>query len=60
MECVEDSREPKQRKLHLLGATVLYLYDRLELERKPFSIYAMAHTHARMLTRLHVRAKGRS
>jgi UDP-2,3-diacylglucosamine pyrophosphatase LpxH len=52
--------QPRQRKLYHLGATVLYLYDRLELKRKPFSIYAMAHTHARILTRLHVRAKGRS
>jgi hypothetical protein len=48
---------PKQRDLHLLGATLHYLYERFDRQQKPFAIYAMGHSHARMLARFDVRAK---
>jgi UDP-2,3-diacylglucosamine pyrophosphatase LpxH len=49
--------KPEQRDLHLLGATLLFLDERFELQQKPFSIYAMGHSHARMLARFDLRAQ---
>jgi len=48
---------PKQRDLHMLGATLLFLDERFQQQKKPFSIYAMGHSHKRMLVRFDVRAE---
>jgi UDP-2,3-diacylglucosamine pyrophosphatase LpxH len=48
---------PESRDGCLLGATLVYLHERMELQQKPFSIYVMAHTHRRMLTRFDIRTK---
>ena len=48
---------PAQRDVHLLGATLQFLDERFEQGKKPFSIYAMGHTHARMLARFDIRTK---
>jgi hypothetical protein len=47
---------PKMRDIHLLGATLTFLQERFEQKKKPFAIYAMAHTHAPMLIRFDIRA----
>ena len=49
--------KPEQRDVHLLGATLLYLDELIELHRKPFAVYAMGHSHARMLVRFHIRTE---
>jgi hypothetical protein len=48
---------PKQRDLHMLGASLLFLDERFQQQKKPFSIYAMGHSHHRMLVRFDVRAE---
>jgi hypothetical protein len=50
-------RSVQQRDAHLLGATLLYLDELTELEQKPFSIYAMGHSHRRMLVRFNIRTE---
>jgi len=40
---------PATRDGYLLGATLAYLFERFHLQQKPFSIYVMGHTHARMM-----------
>jgi UDP-2,3-diacylglucosamine pyrophosphatase LpxH len=47
---------PPTRDVYLLGATLAYLFERFHVQQKPFSIYAMGHTHARMMLRFDVRA----
>lgn len=47
---------PSTRDVYLLGATLIYLFERFQVHQKPFSIYAMGHTHARMLLRFDIRA----
>jgi UDP-2,3-diacylglucosamine pyrophosphatase LpxH len=47
----------EQRDVHLLGATLLFLEERFELEHKPFSIYAMGHSHRPVLGRFDIRAE---
>jgi len=47
---------PPTRDIYLLGATLAYLFERFHVRQKPFSIYAMGHTHARMMVRFDVRA----
>ena len=49
--------KPEQRDVHLMGATLQYLYERFAQQQKPFAIYAMGHSHARMLVRFDVRAQ---
>jgi hypothetical protein len=46
----------KQRDCHVLGATLVYLYQRYDLHQGPFGIYAMGHSHERALFRFNVRA----
>jgi hypothetical protein len=48
--------DPSSRDGYLLGATLLYLFERFQAGRKPFSIYAMGHTHEALLARFDVRA----
>jgi len=47
---------PGTRDVYLLGATLAYLFERFHAQQKPFSIYAMGHTHAQMMLRFDVRA----
>jgi UDP-2,3-diacylglucosamine pyrophosphatase LpxH len=47
----------KQRDAHLLGATLLYLDELIELGQKPFSIYVMGHSHKGMLVHFNIRAE---
>ena len=47
--------DPAVRDTYLLGGTLLYLHDRFQSQQKPFSIYAMGHTHARTMCRFDVR-----
>jgi hypothetical protein len=47
---------PGPRDVYLLGATLLHLFERFQDRQKPFSIYAMGHTHQRMMLRFDVRA----
>jgi hypothetical protein len=54
---IAEAWSPERRDAYLLGATLLYLHERMELRKKPFSIYAMAHTHARTLLRFDIRTK---
>jgi hypothetical protein len=49
--------KPDQRDLHVLGATLQFLDERVAQGKKPFSIYAMGHSHARMLVRSDVRVE---
>jgi len=49
--------EPAQRDVHLMGATLHYLYQRFARQQKPFSIYAMGHSHERMLARFDIRTQ---
>jgi hypothetical protein len=46
----------EQRDCHVLGATLIYLYERYDLHQGPFAIYMMGHTHDRKLFRYNVRA----
>jgi hypothetical protein len=46
----------EQRDCHVLGATLIYLYQRYDLHQGPFGIYVMGHTHDRNLFRFNVRA----
>jgi len=50
-------RSPSNRDKYLLGATLVYLFERFEANQKPFSIYAMGHTHECMMRRFDVRAQ---
>lgn len=34
---------------HLLGASLIYLYQKYDLQRNPFNIYVMGHSHNRQL-----------
>lgn len=47
----------KQLDCHLLGATLIYLYQRYDLGKNPFSIYIMGHSHKHNLLRFNVRAE---
>jgi hypothetical protein len=49
--------QPSQRDLHVLGAALLFLHEQTALGHKPFSIYAMGHSHDRMLVRADVRVR---
>jgi len=49
--------DPSSRDGYLLGATLLYLLERFQTRRKPFSIYVMGHTHEPTLVRFDVRAE---
>jgi predicted phosphodiesterase len=47
----------KQLDCHLLGATLIYLYQRYDLLENPFSIYIMGHSHKHNLLRFNIRAE---
>ena len=46
----------EERDCYLLGASLIYLYERYDLGKGPFGIYVMGHTHDRKLLRFNVRA----
>ena len=41
---------------YLLGATLVHLYQRYDLQVNPFSIYVMGHSHNRQLFEFNIRA----
>mgnify|MGYP003912519601 CR=1 FL=1 len=45
----------EMRDCYLLGATLIYLYQRFDLNINPFSIYVMGHSHDRKLFRFDIR-----
>jgi UDP-2,3-diacylglucosamine pyrophosphatase LpxH len=47
----------QQLDAHLLGATLHFLDEKSGLERKPFSIYAMGHSHRPLLIRFDIRTE---
>jgi hypothetical protein len=40
---------PKERDCYLLGASLVYLYQKFKQKQKPFSIFCMGHTHSKHL-----------
>jgi UDP-2,3-diacylglucosamine pyrophosphatase LpxH len=48
---------PRSRDTHMLGPALVHLDERFNQHQKPFSIYAMAHTHAPMLVRFEIGSK---
>jgi hypothetical protein len=47
---------PEEVDCYLLGATLIYLYERYDRHQPPFAIYVMGHTHARKLYRFNIKA----
>jgi hypothetical protein len=40
---------PEERHCYYIGASLLYLHQKFVEKQRPFSIFCMGHTHARML-----------
>ncbi|OAD19909.1 hypothetical protein THIOM_004419 [Candidatus Thiomargarita nelsonii] len=48
---------PRARDTTMLGATLIYLYQRYDQRTNPLSIYVLGHTHARLLQTFNIRTE---
>jgi UDP-2,3-diacylglucosamine pyrophosphatase LpxH len=49
------TQDPEFRKITMLGATLIYLYQKYDENKNPLSIYVIGHTHEAMLTHVPIK-----